>query len=239
MLHAMQSEPSASPERRRARSHLSLPQVLLVIVVLAGLGLAGWWGVGFLGERRQAARVQAAVPRLLAGIRAERVLIEAAIDAYRTEFHFYPPDHVVSRQPLVIDAVTNQLLYEIGGTAFDPTNRIFTSPRGPPLAARHLPKYLQIQRFSNVVNAPAEPHGFLPASGIFVAPLTDKYPGLRTFGFAPLPEEVDPETSFAFTISPWRYVSTQPTHNPGKFDLWIEVRVNDQKLVVGNWKDAE
>ena len=235
----MQPEPPSSPEMSRARRHLSLPQTLLVIVVLAGLGLAGWWGVGFLGEWRQAARARAAVPRVLAGIRAERVLLEAAIEAYRAEFHFYPPDHVVSRQPLVIDAVTNQLLYEVGGTVFDAPNRIFAGPKSPPLAARHLPAYFHIERFSNVVNTPAEPRGFLPAAGIFVANLTDKYPGLRTFGYAPLPEEVDTETSVAFTISPWRYVSTQPTNNPGKFDLWIEVSLNDRQIVVGNWRAAE
>jgi hypothetical protein len=37
----------------------------------------------------------------------------------------------------------------------------------------------------------------------------------------------------------WRYLSTQPTQNPGKFDLWIEVKAGRRKLVIGNWKEAE
>ena len=40
-------------------------------------------------------------------------------------------------------------------------------------------------------------------------------------------------------LNPWRYVSTNPTNNPGSFDLWAEIPVGrDRVKVIGNWKEA-
>lgn len=36
-------------------------------------------------------------------------------------------------------------------------------------------------------------------------------------------------------LNPWRYVSTNPTNNPGRFDLWAEIRERDGTRIVGNW----
>jgi hypothetical protein len=35
--------------------------------------------------------------------------------------------------------------------------------------------------------------------------------------------------------NPWRYNSTNPTNNPGKFDLWLEIRVGEEYEIIGNW----
>lgn len=37
-------------------------------------------------------------------------------------------------------------------------------------------------------------------------------------------------------LNPWRYVSSNPTNNPGKFDLWAEYIENNQKKIIGNWR---
>lgn len=36
-------------------------------------------------------------------------------------------------------------------------------------------------------------------------------------------------------LNPWRYVSTNPTNNPGRFDLWAEILEGDRTNVFGNW----
>ena len=36
-------------------------------------------------------------------------------------------------------------------------------------------------------------------------------------------------------LNPWRYVSTNPTNNPGRFDLWIEIREPNRTNIIGNW----
>ncbi len=37
-------------------------------------------------------------------------------------------------------------------------------------------------------------------------------------------------------LNPWRYVSSNPTNNPGRFDLWAEYVENNQKKLIGNWR---
>ncbi|MBN8246962.1 MAG: type II secretion system protein [Verrucomicrobia bacterium] len=38
-------------------------------------------------------------------------------------------------------------------------------------------------------------------------------------------------------LNPWRYVSTNPTNNPGRFDLWAELPTGrtSPPLIIGNW----
>jgi len=37
--------------------------------------------------------------------------------------------------------------------------------------------------------------------------------------------------------NPWRYVSSNALHNPEGFDLWAEVQVGGNTIVIGNWKE--
>lgn len=37
-------------------------------------------------------------------------------------------------------------------------------------------------------------------------------------------------------LNPWRYVSSNPTNNPGRFDLWAEYIENNEKKLIGNWR---
>ncbi len=235
----MPPELPSTPNAVWFRRRLTPGQILLVLAVLVVLGAGGWAGFQLVASQRHAARVRLAMQRVVDGIRAERAQLESAIEAYRKALGHYPPDHVLSRQPLVVDGVTNQLFYEISGTVFNPASRRFECERCTAVSSRTLAAYFHVEQFSNVVTAPAVARSFLPATDVFIGELTGKIPGLKTFGYAPLPEEVDPETANEFVISPWRYVTTQPTNNPGRFDLWIEVNVNDQHLVVGNWKRVE
>jgi len=38
-----------------------------------------------------------------------------------------------------------------------------------------------------------------------------------------------------FEFTSWRYATNPAQHNPGKFDLWIEVNVAGKHFIVGNW----
>ena len=39
----------------------------------------------------------------------------------------------------------------------------------------------------------------------------------------------------AKVVNPWRYNATNPTNNPNSYDLWAEIRVGDDTLIIGNW----
>ncbi|HKX62379.1 MAG TPA: type II secretion system protein [Verrucomicrobiae bacterium] len=42
---------------------------------------------------------------------------------------------------------------------------------------------------------------------------------------------------YAYGKVPWSYNSTNPTNNPGSFDLWVELEIAGKKEIVGNWKN--
>ena len=52
-------------------------------------------------------------------------------------------------------------------------------------------------------------------------------------------EGMDENVMTRLSVSPWRYVSSHPIHNPGGFDWWVEVEVGDANFVVGNCKETE
>jgi prepilin-type N-terminal cleavage/methylation domain-containing protein len=39
------------------------------------------------------------------------------------------------------------------------------------------------------------------------------------------------------TINPWHYNSHAPEHNLESYDLWAEIDINGEKVIIGNWKD--
>src|SRR5256884_6980554 len=61
-------------------------------------------------------------------IRGELEQIATAIEAYHAEFNQYPPDNVVSRDPLVVNPVTNSLYYELTGVIVEDKGNRFRSP---------------------------------------------------------------------------------------------------------------
>lgn len=38
-------------------------------------------------------------------------------------------------------------------------------------------------------------------------------------------------------FNPWNYDSSNPTHNPDSFDLWIDVVIGGKTVTIGNWND--
>jgi prepilin-type N-terminal cleavage/methylation domain-containing protein len=43
--------------------------------------------------------------------------------------------------------------------------------------------------------------------------------------------------TFVYGKVPWRYNSSNPTNNPGSFDLWVELEIAGKKEIIGNWKN--
>ena len=39
----------------------------------------------------------------------------------------------------------------------------------------------------------------------------------------------------AANVNPWRYVSSNPTNNPGSYDLWIQLSISGQTNLICNW----
>jgi hypothetical protein len=173
-----------------------------------------------------------------AGIRDQRGALVKAIEAYKAHFGVYPPDHVVSRQPLVVDAVTNTLLYELAGVVYDSTNKWFFVGRLEAADAKYVREFFQIDGFRNCAEQADQVTHFLPAENLPVKQFHDD-PDVFGLSFAVPFEGLQPEVVWRIYPGSWRYVSSAPTNNPGRFDLWIEVGVGDRRVTIGNWKAAE
>lgn len=209
-----------------------------VVVIVAALGGLGYATYLFIVARVFEAHVRAVVPRLAAGIRQQRAVIASAIEAYRASFGVYPPDHVVSRQPLVVDPVTNTLLYELVGTAYNSTNKMLSVGRLEPAEAAYVKGFFHIEGLRNCGERADEVRHFLPADNLPFKQLHDN-PDVFVLSAAVPYEELDPDIYYSIDPGSWHYVSSAPTNNPGHFDLWIEVKASNHKITIGNWKSVE
>jgi hypothetical protein len=227
--------PSTSQRLKQPLTFRGILEVLGLLAVCAVLAAVAW---RFAARKLVESRVRADLPKVAAAIRTQRQSLLKAIDAYHQTFGHYPPDHLLSTNPPVVDVVTNPLLYELAGTFYDSTNRTFNSTTLAPLKTPDLEAVFQRERFVNAAASPAQVKCFYPPTGRWVLAMRED-PDISVLGFAPMPNELNPEYFNEVDFSGWRYASTRPEHNPGKFDLWIEVKALGRTLTFGNWKEAE
>jgi len=192
-------------------------------------------GFVLISRYRHDARLRSTIPRLCAEICQQRQCISGAIDAYRQALNFYPPDHVLQKNPLVVDAYTNQLLYELVGTVHDPTNRYFMPAGFAPISEQMVQSYFQAVRFANCVEHPEKIRHFLDSSNINATLALHQKPDVALLAFFPSWEGIEPELMSQIELGSWRYNCSSPTHNPGSYDLWIEIRTEQTNIVIGNW----
>jgi hypothetical protein len=217
---------------------LSARETIAVVAILALLAGLGYVAYQFITAKLLEARVNEAVPKVRADIRDQRGKLVNAIEAYKRQFGVYPPDHVLSRQPLVVDAVTNSLFYELVGTIYNPTNKMFQVGGLEPAEARYVKEFFQCDGFRNCAETADKIKRFLTIDPLPARQLHDD-PDVFAVGFQVPYEGLAPEVVWEFEVSPWRYVSSSPTNNPGKFDLWIELKTKSRTVVIGNWKPVE
>jgi hypothetical protein len=136
----------------------------IVLVGLFGLMEAGAWE---LHHVRLKSRVRHAVPRVREETSRELRVLTRAIDDYKSRLGCYPPDHLLSQSPTVVDGITNQLLYELLGTVYDSTNDTF-SPRGhfPGISGKLVKKFFNVGSFKNSAEQPDLVKQFIQSTDI-------------------------------------------------------------------------
>ncbi len=217
---------------------LTARQTVVLVVIAALLGGLGYGAYKFVGARMLEARVNAAIPEVCSEIREERDQLISAIEAYKAQFGAYPPDHVLNRQPLVVDPVTNTLFYELVGVIYNPTNKMFEISGQEAAEEEYVKEFLQCDGFKNCAQTPDQIIRFLKADPLPWQQLHDD-PDVFVAGFQVRNRGLDPEMVWEFEATPWRYVSSAPTNNPGKFDLWMELKTKHREILIGNWKAVE
>jgi hypothetical protein len=232
-VHPWANELVFEPQRSKPFKTISQPVVTIVILaVAAGVGLAAYH---FVSRRNRASKVRAELPIIYRAVVEQRGRLVAAISAYKKAYGFYPPDHILSTNPITVETVTNQLFYELVGCVFDQTQQVWhpngSSERLPPGLVR---KFFG-RDFTNGTNGPFKPIGFLSSDSpksLIVIHEKPEMIGLMTYW--PNWEGFDGDAS-AFEIGTWQYNSSAPQHNPAAYDLWLRISTEETNLVIGNW----
>lgn len=210
-----------SPTLKRGTARYAFTLVeLLVVIAIIGL-LAGLIVYLLPGVTEKRVRSRA---------KAELNAYVMAINAYKTKLGFYPPDNPNGPG-------TNSLFYELTGT-----ERV-VSPSGPEYESIIRELTLVGQRISTntigsffssagFLNSGDERQNFLPTlkSNSNYKAIAPGSPFVQLLVFPSRgPGGRDP--------NPWHYDSSNPTHNPDSFDLWVEVELGNKTIVIGNWTD--
>ncbi|MBI5775564.1 MAG: type II secretion system protein [Verrucomicrobia bacterium] len=200
-----------------------------LLVVIAVMGILAGITISVLGPISDTKKRK--------GMEADLKRLVTAIENYKAKFHHYPPDN---NDPRNFDRDwMHPLYYELTGTLvvnttqFQPVDGVRQALDGGPGA--HTETFLGVRGFVNSSTKRPDVKVFLTdlrpvhlaqaRTGPDIYLLTAAVPGpnknLVTPGGQP--------------FNPWRYNSSNPTNNPGKFDLWAEVVIGKQTNVIGNW----
>jgi len=205
---------------RMGYSLIELLVVISIIGVLAALlvGLAG-----MASRKSRESRVRAELNEYI-----------TAIEGYKAKLGFYPPDNHTPAG-VNITAVTNQLFYELSGVVV--TNTGFVTPsRDEYISSADVLRFFNTEGFVNSARTAGElkfKHKFKQGRATEVSDSPDV-----DLLVAPVPwpaNDPDPPVPGRKGLNPWRYVSSNPTNNPGRFDLWAEFIAGGKKLIICNW----
>lgn len=208
------------PKRNRVHGFTIIELLALFVVI----GIIAALGVGLASLASRMSKEQR--------VRSELNQLVTAIDAYKAHFGFYPPDNPEN-------SVTNQLYYELTGTIFSGAGfKPITG--GGEIPPQVIARLFNVKTLSNSARDAQEVRHFVdlkfrqhhvvftnPIVEVLIAPVD--CPTNRATFAPPLPYPVS-------YLNPWRYVSTKPSHNPKSFDLWAEIVIGKQQVVIGNWK---
>lgn len=217
-------------QTKRVRSAFTLIELLVVIAiiaVLAGLTAALAGRAGTAGK--------------MARIKGELHQLQTAIDSYQAQMNFFPPDNK-------LNPALNPLFYELSGVITRDGINFQTKNGSEKVTSTVLQNYFGVEGILNQAKEARAVKSFANFKAAQYAEIS-KIPDVEVL-VAPVPTPLNFK-SVAVTqpipskpgLNPWRYVSSSPTNNPARYDLWVDVilpRKGAQNAAqattrVGNW----
>ena len=227
------------PDRQDARATnfaaFTLIELLVVIAIIGILAALVFPIVGVVNKKKQISLAQ-----------TELQSIQQAIEGYHTKLGFYPPDNNYTNGAVkVVNAVTNQLYFELIGTTNigSPPSQYGTLDGSTAITTAQIFSYFGAQGFDNTSTRRQSDDTGSAASGFLTHLLPNQIGNLASPGNPPVPILVcpvawpsdRPAVISGTTLNPWRYNSSQPTNNTGSFDLWVDLVIRGKTNRVCNW----
>jgi prepilin-type N-terminal cleavage/methylation domain-containing protein len=168
---------------------------------------------------------------------AEMSQIETAVERYHSAYGFYPPDnHLNPANPMI-----NQLYYELVGMTNNGTSYV-TLDGVAKIAATDVTNAFGVSGFMNCNKPGADesaPHAqnFLP--GLKPSQFNQNITNNNVQVTLLVTSDGGPDPNYqplnALGVNPWRYVSSNPTNNPGSYDLWVQLKIAGKTNLICNW----
>ena len=234
----MKQRVTAQAERTPRSGAFTLIELLVVISIIGVLAALVLPLSGVATTKMRISRVKAELNQYV-----------TAIENYKAEVGFYPPDNEELRKVTTdtflysSNAAFNPLYYELTGALF--TNNMFRSvaeqEETPPAA---LNKTFNV---NGVQNSARNKHD-LPYKGFSIK--ASQHSELDEAAYStggdvevlsvPVPGPFELKGDKNRKINPWFYdSSTTNRHNKATYDLWAEIIIGRSKetLIIGNWKN--
>jgi len=203
----------------------TLVELLVVIAIIAVLAA---FTIPVLDEVKR--------HQVISHTQAEMGQLQAAIDSYHATYGFYPPDnHTIQPNPAI-----NQLYYELVGVTNN--NGSFQTLDGRvTIASTVAQNTFGVSGFINC-SKPGSGEDTAQAKS-FLVELRPSQLGTNALLLGSIlfldASVGGPDNSYSFPpvsgINAWRYNSSNPTNNPGAYDLWVQLSINGTKYLICNW----
>jgi prepilin-type N-terminal cleavage/methylation domain-containing protein len=174
---------------------------------------------------------------------AEMAQIETAIESYKAAYGFYPPSNPNG-------SLTNQLYYELMGTVNTntPPTQYTTLDGKSQIPAGNVSGYFGVNGLLNCTKVGAGEDA--PTAKTFLPDLKASQIGSYTnppassigvdllIGSLGGPDRFYQPLNIP-GLNPWRYNSSNPTNNPGSYDLWIQLSIGSSFISVNNFSNPK
>lgn len=229
------------------RRAFTLVEMLVVIAVIATLAAMIFPAFGMIKRRAAIQKAQ-----------TELKLVASAITDYKHQYGHYPPDNTCLPDGRII----NQLYYELIGTELKgglfqtlngsvqiaDTDNAFGKAFGTTAGKPCVRGFVNCKRGNDDDNSqPAKKFLIELKPTQYVQGINNGVELTLLTCSVQWPRQL-PALISTFTVkdqgvnpnpypNPWRYVSSNPTNNPGEFDLWVDIAVGGKTNRISNWSD--
>jgi type II secretory pathway pseudopilin PulG len=189
--------------------------------------------------------------RMLSIAQAQLGQVQTAIESYKSKIGFYPPDNPSN-------PALNPLYFELVGTVLE-NNTYQTLDGSGQIPAGSVPGTFGVSGFVNSGTSlrgtdekpgpqnflndlrPDQVGRFVYGGSAYNSVLVCSVPwpsGTLPNGLTTPIISSPPAASQPPVLNPWRYISTNPTNNVGRFDLWVDLVIGSDVYRVSNWRTA-
>jgi prepilin-type N-terminal cleavage/methylation domain-containing protein len=192
--------------------------VVSIIAILMGLILGA---AGYAMSRARRSRVE-----------TERETLITVIQSYKADKGFYPQDNPNNYG-------MSPLFYELTGTTVTTNGNppvpasYFSSTSGDTLTVANVTSIFGVGGFVNSSPDSSQVKNYFAAANK-TARTGRLNTGVTIFGVVIQGPNQLTMTN-GLTISPWYYNSSNPTNNPGSYDLWMDVYYSGKTNRISNW----